>query len=366
MLNTLAHLETFPVRLPYHRPIKWASVQEDGADYLILRLTTSDGLVGVAEGTVKPTWTGATLRSLTVVFEELFAPRLAGVDLSDPAAVSKAIGGLPGHEVAKAMIDTACWDIASQLQGKPLWQLWGGTPIVPVSCSVTRQSLDRMADEASQMTQRQGVRALKLKGGQGVHEDCANVSAIRKAVGDDVILYVDTNRAYRAEVVPDYVARLAEFGVRMVEDPCTLMPTASFSDLQAQCSMPIIVDDGCTGALMARLFLDRGAQSLVLKTGRFGFSENRAMAKLAADNGCEVHVNVLGGSSLATIASLQLAAAVHGRNNVLPAEAAFFVQLREEYVHQPVAIQDGCISLPAEPGFHQFIDWDRVQRLRPN
>ena len=36
MATTLARLETFPVRLPYHRPIKWASVQEDGADYLIL------------------------------------------------------------------------------------------------------------------------------------------------------------------------------------------------------------------------------------------------------------------------------------------------------------------------------------------
>lgn len=366
MPTTLARLETFPVRLPYHRPIKWASVQEDGADYLILKLTTSEGVVGVAEGTVKPTWTGATLRSLMVVFEELFVPRLAGVDLSDPAAVRKAIGGLPGHEIAKAMIDTASWDIVSQLQGKPLWQMWGGTPTVPVSCSVTRQSLERMAAEAQQMTQGQGVRALKLKGGQGVEEDCANVRAIRDAVGDQVILYVDTNSAYRAETVPDYVARLAEFDVRMVEDPCKLMPTEGFAELQGLCPMPIIVDDGCTGALMARLFLDRGAQSLVLKTGRFGFSENRAMAQLAAEKGCEVHVNVLGGSSLATIASLQLAAAVHGRNNVLPAEAAFFVQLREEYVYQPITIQDGCISLPAAPGFHRFIDWDRVQRLRPN
>ena len=366
MPATLARTETFPIRLPYRRPIKWASVEEDGADYLILRMSTGDGLSGVSEGVVKPTWTGATLRSLSVVIEEVFSPILKTVDISDPGKVMKAISRIPGHELAKAMIDTACWDIFSQTQGRPLWQIWDGARSVPLSCPVTSQSHKSMAEEVGRMVEDQGVRALKIKGGLGTEQDCADVTAVGRAAGDRIVLYVDTNSAYRPEDVPAYVARMATLGVCMVEDPCKLVPTGSFSDLQRDCPMPIIVDSACTGPLMAKLFLDRGAESLVLKPGRFGFSESREIAALAARRRREVHVNVIGASSLGAIASLQLAAAIHTRNSVIPAEAAFFLQLREEYVHEPLSIRHGCVVLPSQPGFDRLIDWDHVRHLRPN
>ena len=37
------------LRLGYHRPLRWASVEEDGADFVLLALYTSDGHTGVAE-----------------------------------------------------------------------------------------------------------------------------------------------------------------------------------------------------------------------------------------------------------------------------------------------------------------------------
>ena len=72
----LAQWIAHPIHLPYPRHIQWASADEDGADYLLLRLVTDDGIVGVAEGVAKPAWQSVNPRALAVVIEELFIPLL--------------------------------------------------------------------------------------------------------------------------------------------------------------------------------------------------------------------------------------------------------------------------------------------------
>jgi L-alanine-DL-glutamate epimerase-like enolase superfamily enzyme len=102
--------------------MNWASTRESGADFMILRLTTSEGLVGVSEGVVKTAWTGATLRSLAVCFEEIFTRMLIGLDPEDVGGTKK-ISRIRENNLAKAMIDVALWDLRSQLSRRPLWRI---------------------------------------------------------------------------------------------------------------------------------------------------------------------------------------------------------------------------------------------------
>lgn len=74
-------------KLPYPRPVRWKDSVEDGGLFMLLRLFSDTGLEGIAEGPIKPTWTGTTPRSLTAVIEDLLLPALRDVDLADPAAV---------------------------------------------------------------------------------------------------------------------------------------------------------------------------------------------------------------------------------------------------------------------------------------
>lgn len=141
----LAQWSTHPIHLAYPQAIQWASTREGGADYLLLRLVGDDGTVGLAEGVAKTAWHGVTLRSLAVVLEELFIPLIREIDLLDEAAVKRALAHIREHGLARSMIDIACWDLRSQVQGKPLWQLWGGDSDVPVSWTVTRQAATAMA-----------------------------------------------------------------------------------------------------------------------------------------------------------------------------------------------------------------------------
>ena len=73
--GVIERVELFPVRLPYARTMVWASSQESSADFMILRLTTSDGVAGVSEEVVKTAWTGATLRTLALAFDGVFPRR---------------------------------------------------------------------------------------------------------------------------------------------------------------------------------------------------------------------------------------------------------------------------------------------------
>ena len=359
----LADWSMHAVRLPYRRPVRWASTAEEAADYLLLRLVADDGLVGVAEGVVKPVWNGVTVRSLGCVLEELFLPLLRAVDLLDEAAVARALARIPEHRLAKAMLDTACWDLRAQARGRPLWQLWGGDQAVAVSWTVTRQEPLAMAGEAEAMVGRHGFRTLKVKGGQGVERDLAVLAAIRAAVGADVDIYVDSNGAYAPDEALSYVRQLAERGVGLVEDPCPLRPDRAFERLQAASPLPLLVDHACSDARDAALFLERGARALSLKLSKAGPTECRRMAALAHAQGCATLVGLTGESSLGALAGLQLASTLPGRQTGWPAELTFYLLLAEEYVVAPLAIVDGQIRLPDTPGCARVVDWERVRAL---
>lgn len=362
----VAKIEWFPIRIPLPHPVQWSSLRETAADYMLLKITADNGVVGVAEGSAKVPWTGATLRSLAVVFEDMFVPALQGIDVMDEAAVTRAIRVPREHTLAKAMIDVACWDIRSQIAGQPLWKLWGGRQSVPVCWVVTRQAPAVMAKEAEAMVARYGFRTLKVKGGQGVATDLEVLAAIRNAVGETVELTVDANGHYSAAEAPAYVAQLAARGIAWVEDPCRYEPTAAFTALQAACPLPILVDGPCRDVLMAKLFLERGAKGLSIKLGKAGgYTDNRAIIDLAAARGCPVNVGILAETSLGSLAALQLQASIPQGLARLPAETTFFLSLEREYVRAPLQVVEGAVRLPDEPGMARMIDWGQVAALAP-
>lgn len=361
----LAEWSTHPIHLSYPRSIQFASTREDGADYLLLRLVGDDGTIGLAEGVAKTAWHGVTLRSLAVVLEELFVPLIREIDLLDQAAVTRALARVPEQRLARSMVDIACWDLRSQTQGRPLWQLWGGDPEVPVSWTVTRQEPTTMAREAAVMVDRHGFRTLKVKGGQGREVDRTALAEIRAAVGPEVALYVDANRAYSLSEAPAYVRELADQGVVAAEDPCQLQPDRAFRGFQDESPIPILVDNGCRSERDAALFLEQGARALSLKLSGTGVTEAFTMASMAHRQACAAHVGFIGETSLGALVALQVASVLPGRLDSLPAETTFFLTFPAEYVAEPLRVVDGRVRLPATPGLARWVDWERVHASLP-
>lgn len=355
------HLERWALHvyaLPYERTIQWADVAESEAQFVLLELVTKDGMTGVAEATVKPTWSGITVRSLRASLEEIFMPRLAKLDLADGEPIRTMLGGIPENQTAKMLIDNAWWDLRTQAAGLPMWRFWGGKRSVPVSCTLTRAAPDVMAKEAEALVDRYGFRTLKVKGGQSVRPDLEAVAAVRRAVGSDVKLYVDANGAYAANDGVGFARMLGEAGVDLVEDPYPIEPNAFFRAAQAKLPVTLLVDYACARPSDATSFIDLGAKALSVKPGRYGLSDAWTIARRTEAAGVLSVVGLFGESMLGAIPQLAFTSALHAPT--IAAETSF-LSLRAQITKAPLAISGGMVELPEAPGLAALIDWSRVR-----
>jgi L-alanine-DL-glutamate epimerase-like enolase superfamily enzyme len=355
----LAEYQLHVYHLPYERPVKWSDIVEAAAPFVLLALTSDTGTTGVAEITVKPTWCGVTARSLIATVEEIFIPLLKTLDLADPAKVRARLDAVPENQAAKTLIDNGCWDLYAAERGEPLWKLWNGNPRVELSWAVTRQAPQAMADEAARMVERYGFRVLKVKGGQGFEVDVAGLNEIRAATSDRCRYYVDANGAYTPEQALDYTKAMADAGAVVMEDPSPLAPDSDFERLRDNSPIPILVDFGCTSLRDAGLFLERNAQALSVKPGRFGLTHARAMHAKAQKSNCKVVAGLMGESYLGTLAGLQFSSTIAEPH--LPSELTWFLAMTRQPVTTVPHISDGILVLPDTPSLGSMVDWDVVK-----
>jgi L-alanine-DL-glutamate epimerase-like enolase superfamily enzyme len=341
-------------RLPYRKPVVWSNAEEDAGLYALLTLEAG-GLKGVAEGTIKNTWSGVSPRSLRAALEDVVLPLVKNVDLLDDHAVFTSLSKVPENRLAKGLVDNACWTLRALHKKQPLWKLLGGTPEVEVCWTVTRDKPAAMAQEAADCCGRYGFKTLKVKGGQGVKTDLDALAAIRAAVGPGVALTVDANSAYTRDEAPDYVKRIAEAGAIVAEDPSPLIPDAQFEALQKGSRIPILVDGSCTSARDANLYVARGMQAVSLKPGRVGLSECLAVNKVVEKEKGQTALGIYAESALGTLVNLQLPAS-------MPAEQSFFLVMKDQVAPAP-EIRGGKIALPQDPDLHKLIDWQAVKRF---
>ena len=349
--------------LPYEREVVWANAVEHSGLYALLRLTDESGAEGVAEGTIKATWSGVSPRSLAASFEDFLMPKVVGIECDGPAAIVKRLEGVPENRLAKAMIDNAAWQIEACRAGQPLWKLWGGSPSVDLTWAVTRQPPTAMAAEAADVCSRYGFGTLKVKGGQGLAVDLAAMREIRAAVGDKVVLYVDANSAYKRSEALSYTHAIRDAGAVVSEDPAPLKPDEQFSALQAGAGVPILVDRTCTSALDAAHYFEKGATALSTKAGRIGFSEAREISALAAARGARVALGLYAESALGTLISLQYGAAIPAQLQLVAAEQTFYLGMLEQVVTAMPPVKNGRIELPAAADYSKLVDWERVERF---
>ncbi len=346
--------------LPYKGEVVWATAIEQAGTFCLLHLRADNGAEGIAEGTIKATWSGVSARSLAATIEDVMMPRLKKVDVADEKAVQLSLSRVPENRLAKGMVDIACWGLRAMASAKPLWRLLGGTQQVDVMWALSRQTPQLMAREAADMCARHGFRTLKLKGGTGVEVDLAGLREVRAAVGPEVTLLIDSNSAYPSSEALSYVRAIARAGAAVAEDPCPLQPDQGFAALQSECGLPILIDRSCTSVEDARHFLDRGATALGAKPGRFGISETRNITALATRRGAKVAIGLYAESALGSLLSLQQAGAVPAPQRLLAAEQSFYLSMTDQVLGPELAISEGRVSLPDTPDLASLVDWQKV------
>src|SRR3954471_12892371 len=133
---------------------------------IILVEAISDGLTGWGEITVgeNPHFNSETTETAWHVINEFIVPELIGKSIHTASDIPQMIAAIRGHQMAKAGVENAFWDIEAQQKNLPLWKLLDGTQ-PEIACGVSlgiRESPEALVRRGEE-ERRSGRRALKTK-----------------------------------------------------------------------------------------------------------------------------------------------------------------------------------------------------------
>ncbi|MEU9980564.1 enolase C-terminal domain-like protein [Streptomyces sp. NPDC050856] len=351
----IASFHTRVVRARYRRPFVISSGASPELVSLVVEVRTADGARGFGEASPMTAYTGETLAGLSAAVTEHAGPALVGRDPRDLAGAHAAMdAAIRGQHLAKAALDLALHDLAARAAGWPVHLLLGGrTPgPVPTTWVVGLGSRDEMAEEAARHAAA-GFRHIKLKGGEDPADDVDLVAAVRKAVPDSVELSLDANEGYAPGGALGTVARLADAGLDLVEQPLPRWDLAGLAALRAHGGVRVMADESLQSPHDALDIVRCGAADVlnikILKVG--GLYRARQIAAVAEAAGLAVKIGTMPELGVATLAAAHLSAALP--HATVPADLVGPLLVTDEplapapFADTPVT---GLVELPDTPG----------------
>ena len=164
------------------------------------------------------------------LIEDKLAPSVHGLDVErelirawhDLGDLLRNVGRPGMGFMALSAVDIALWDLRARLLDRPLVELLGAArEDVPVygSGGFTSYSLDRIGEQLAGWVA-DGIDAVKIKVGRVPEDDPARLDAARRAIGDDVALFVDANGAFAPDDAVAWGKRYHDdWGVSWFEEP---------------------------------------------------------------------------------------------------------------------------------------------------
>jgi L-alanine-DL-glutamate epimerase-like enolase superfamily enzyme len=272
----------------------------------------------------------------------------------------------PYFGAAVWFIEVALWDILGKVARMPIYKLLGNARDKVVAYADTGQNLApaRRASDARRLRD-EGFRAIKLRiRNDTLEEDVALVAAVRKAVGDQMVIMVDANQTDTSDApVPGpqwtyhralhTAEALAEYGVEWLEEP---LPRHAYAELQRlHDASPIPIAGGNSNQRfddLQRLLLD-GCYDIVQPDVVLceGLLRTRALAAMAHAAGITVTPHTWG-DPLGTVANLHLAAAIPNSTYFeFPHDPpALPASVYQSTLKEPLVVEDGMIQVPQAPG----------------
>lgn len=359
-------IEAIPYRIPYRKPLAFASGEVHAAEHVLVRVHTDEGVVGVAEAPPRPFTYGETQRGIVAVIETVFAPQVVGLALTERERMAELMGRTVGNPTAKAAIDMAVWDAFGRTVGLPVTELLGGyTDRMRVSHMLGFDQPAAMVAEAERMRDLHGITTFKVKVGRRPADlDVAVVRALREGLGPDVVLYVDGNRGWSASESARAMRQMADLDLAFAEELNPADDVLGRRWLVQQLSVPFIADESATTpAEVTREVLGGSATALSIKTARTGFTGSQRVLHLAEGLGLEVVMGNQIDGQLGSICTVVFGAA-HPRTVVHAGELSNFLDMSDDLLTDPLRIEGGELVVRPGAGLGVEVDEDKLRHYR--
>ncbi len=367
----ITQIETIPVLVPINpqRAIRSGRGFHTNSPFLLVKVMTDEGVVGLGEVSCTAVWSGEDNRTAARIIEQYLAPALLG---QDPTQIERLTGLMSrvvaGNMFTKSALEMAFWDILGKVAGLPVYRLLGGAvrDFVTTKFSVSGLPPAEAARIAAWAVE-QGFRTMKVKVGIQPDEDVARVAAVREAVGPDVRLGVDANGGWSPRVAIQTIPRLYASRIIFAEQPVPDLDIAWLADVRRSVSVPVMADESVYTLQDAMAIVRAGAADIlsvyVGKGGGIGPARKMAAVAEAAGLVCTIGSNLELGVAAAAMIHLGMATtAVAAEDFPCDILTPFFYE--SDLLRDPLPIEAGKARPHEKPGLGVELDEKAVARFR--
>ena len=353
---TLRHMS-----MPLLKPFTTSFGTLKDREFIVVEVTDAEGRSGWGESVafVEPSYNEETLKGNWHLLEKFLIPLLSAEEIGHPAELAERFSPIRGNRMAKAALETACWDLYAKQQGRSLASVIGAAKTsIEVGVSIGIQaSLEQLLEMIEQRLQA-GYKRMKIKIMPGWDVDI--VDGVRQKY-PDIPLMVDANSAYTLADV-DHLRRLDDYQLMMIEQPLAHDDIVDHCELQRQLHTPICLDESIHSADDARKAIELGSCQIInIKTGRVGgLTEAIKLHNLCMERQIPVWCGGMFESGIDRAHNIALSAL---SNFTLPGDTAASSNYWEEDIVDPaVIVRDGRIDVPEGPGIGYIVNPERLAK----
>jgi O-succinylbenzoate synthase len=330
---------------------------------ILVQVTDADGAEGWGEVTCgeTPSYSEEWTDSAWVTIEKILAPMVVGKQIETAAGIWDLMRKVRGNRMAKASIETACWDLEAKKLNVPLWRHLSGLR-QEIDCGVSigiQDSVEQLFDKI-QTELDAGYKRIKIK--IAPHWDFEVIKKVREKFGN-ILLMGDANSAYSLKDI-ELFKRLDEFNLMMLEQPLAHDDMLDHAKLQREIKTPVCLDESVKSPEDARKAIElKSCQIVNVKLGRVG---GHAQAKLVEQTCRNADIPVWCGGMLES--------GIGRAHNIAMSTLAGFtlpgdVSASKRYWHEDIIkpeveiTSNGTIIAPEEPGLGFEIKVNRINSL---
>ncbi|HEX7174469.1 MAG TPA: o-succinylbenzoate synthase [Pyrinomonadaceae bacterium] len=356
-------IELREIRLPLVHFFETSFGRTTERRIMLARVRDAEGADGWGECTAGegPFYSDEWIDGAWEVTRQFLAPLTLGREVESAAAVFPLMRHVRGHRMAKASIETACWDAEAKRAGAPLWRHLGGER-QEIACGVSigiqdsvEQLLEKIATELAA-----GYQRIKIKIKPGW--DAGVVAKVRERF-PDIRLMVDANSAYTLDDVALF-RELDKYNLMMAEQPLAHDDREDHAKLQARIETPVCLDESVHSPEDARKAIEmRACRIINVKLGRVGgHAEARRVAEVCREGGIPVWC---GGMLESGVGRAHNIARSTLAGFTLPGDVSASARYWEEDIIEPsvTVTSRGTIIAPEGPGIGFRVNESRVDSL---
>lgn len=336
--------------------------------FLVVRVTTDDGTVGVGESCY---WAYPRAAEETV---KVLGDAIQGMDARDTEHIWNYMhrynGSFRGNSISGAIsaIDIALWDIKGKRLDAPVWDLLGGRArhrVRAIALGVGGETADEVVESAKAVKDR-GYTALKftpmprewqlLKYPVLINNAIDMLAAVREEVGWDFDIGIEIHRNMRPSEAVVFCEKAMQFNPYFIEDPIVPDSVLAMGDVGNKMHLPLAVGERNAGIYEFREYAESTKCSFfkpdIAVAG--GITGVKKIAAIAESHHILIAPHNFQGP-IATAACVQLGISSPAWDVLEAVDED--KPPRRDMVDAPMEVKDGWFTLPEKVGLGvEFLD----------